>query len=66
MQTTTPPPVPAPPRLVTVQELADELRMTRWVVWKWIREGKLKAVRVGGRHYRIPQSERCRLLGIEP
>ena len=34
-------------RLYTAQEAAEILRVTRQTVWKYGREGKLKAVRFG-------------------
>lgn len=34
--------------LLTVAEVSDELRVTRGTTYKWIREGTLPAVRVGG------------------
>ncbi len=34
--------------LLTVAEMSDELRVTRGTTYKWIREGTLPAVRVGG------------------
>jgi excisionase family DNA binding protein len=34
--------------LLTVAEVSDELRVTRGTTHKWIREGRLPAVRVGG------------------
>jgi excisionase family DNA binding protein len=33
---------------LTVAEVSDELRVTRGTTYKWIREGTLPAVRVGG------------------
>ena len=35
-------------RLLTVAEVADELRVTRGTAYRWIRAGDLPAVRVGG------------------
>ena len=34
-------------RLYTAQEAAEILRVSKWTVWKYGREGKLKAVRFG-------------------
>ena len=34
-------------RLYTAQEAAEALRVSKWTVWKYGREGKLKAVRFG-------------------
>ncbi len=37
---------------LTVEEIAAELRVTKPVVWRWIRENKLPALRIG-KEYRI-------------
>lgn len=34
-------------RLYTAEEAAKVLRLSKWTVWKYGREGKLKAVRFG-------------------
>ena len=34
-------------RLYTAQEAAEILSLSKWTVWKYGREGKLKAVRFG-------------------
>ena len=34
-------------RLYTAQEAADALRVSKWTIWKYGREGKLKVVRFG-------------------
>lgn len=45
---------PAPPlvRLLTAEEVADVLGVSTERVWQLTREGKLPAVRLGGRTYR--------------
>jgi excisionase family DNA binding protein len=40
-------------KLLTVAEVSEELRVTRGTAYRWIREGSLPAVRVGGT-VRIP------------
>lgn len=43
---------------LTVAEIADEYRTTQRTVQRWIREGRLKAVRLpGGRSYRVHRSD---------
>jgi excisionase family DNA binding protein len=37
-----------PRRLLTVAEVASELRVTRGTAYRWIRTGSLPAVRIGG------------------
>jgi excisionase family DNA binding protein len=39
--------------LMTVSEVAETLRYTEGTVRHWIRTGKLPAIQVGGREYRI-------------
>jgi len=40
----------------TVNEVAEALRLSRYTICKYIREGKLKAVKMD-RAYRIPDEE---------
>jgi len=44
-------------RLLTTSEVAKVLNVTRHAVAKWIREGKVNAIRLPGGRYRIPESE---------
>lgn len=39
------------------QEIADLFNVKRITVWDWIRKGKLKATQVGGRLYRISETQ---------
>jgi len=41
----------------TIQEVAEELRVHPWTVRRWIREGKIKAIRYGHRTVRITEDE---------
>jgi excisionase family DNA binding protein len=41
-------------RYLTVEEVAEFVRVSRMTVYRWIRSGDLPAVRVG-RSFRIPQ-----------
>ena len=50
-----------PDQFSTVQELATILRITDQAIYKWIRQGKIAAVRFG-RTYRIPAVEMERVL----
>lgn len=46
----------------TPQEIAEKLKLNTHTIYKWIREGKLNAIKVGDL-WRIPESELNRLLG---
>jgi putative resolvase len=48
-------------KLLTTSEVARILNVTRHAVDKWIREGRMKAIRLPGGRYRIPESEVERL-----
>lgn len=48
----------------TPQEVAEKLKVNIHTVYRWIREGKLKASKVVDL-WRIPESELKRLLGEE-
>lgn len=41
----------------TSQEVADKFGVKVITVWDWIRKGKLRALRVGGRLYRITEKQ---------
>ncbi len=43
-------------------EVADELKVHRVTVWRWIREGKLRAIRVGDGNWRIEGDDLARLV----
>jgi excisionase family DNA binding protein len=42
------------PELLTVQEVAEHLRVSRVTVWRWCQKGTLPAFRIS-RHWRIPR-----------
>jgi len=46
----------------TPQEIANKLKIDIRTVYRWIKEGSLKAVKIG-RFWRISESELKRLLG---
>lgn len=48
----------------TPKEVADKLKLNVRTLYKWIREGKLNAVKLGD-VWRIPESEINRLLKKE-
>ena len=51
-------------RLLTVAEVADRLQVSEWTVRDWLREGRLKGHRMGGRKlgWRVRPSELQRFL----
>jgi len=49
-------------KLMKVSEVAKILNVSRHTVLNWIRKGKMKAIRLPGGRYRIPESEVRRIL----
>ena len=43
--------------LLTPQEVAERLRLTRRTIMKYIREGKIRAIRLNRRIYRISEKD---------
>jgi excisionase family DNA binding protein len=50
------------PRILTAQEAADYLRVTRATIRRWCQEGKLPAFRIG-REWRINKAELDKITG---
>ena len=48
-------------RLLSPQQFADRLSISRWTVYAWIAEGRIKSVKVS-RLVRIPESEVSRIV----
>jgi excisionase family DNA binding protein len=48
--------------ILTIQEIADYLKLSRTTVWRWCNEGKLHAFKVG-RSWRVDRGEVERLMG---
>lgn len=46
----------------TPDEISQKLKIGVRTIYRWIREGKLQAVKIG-HFWRIPESELIRLLG---
>ena len=51
-------------RYYTPPELAATYRVTRQAIWNWIKQGRIKAIRLGT-VYRISESEWLRFLETE-
>ena len=50
-----------PEEILTVEEVADYLKLSRATIWRWCRDGKLPAFRIG-HHWRIRGDELERLI----
>jgi excisionase family DNA binding protein len=50
-------------KLLTVQEAADNLRVSRSTIWRWCRDGTLSSAFKVGRNWRIRQSEVEKIMG---
>ena len=50
------------PEALTVKEAADSLKVSRFTVYRWIKKGRLKAIRSDG-IYRIEEAALNELLG---
>ncbi len=48
-------------RLLSPQQFADLLSISRWTVYAWLQEGKIRSVKIG-RLVRIPESEVSRIV----
>lgn len=49
--------------LMTVQEAADRLRVSRSTIWRWCRDGTLSSAFKIGRTWRIHRSEVEQIVG---
>ena len=47
--------------LLSPQQFADRLSISRWTVYAWIQEGRIKSIKLG-RLVRIPESELERIV----
>jgi len=55
-----------PDELLTVAEVATELKVTEATVRRWINQDKLRARRLAGGDFRIVRGDLNTILGIEP
>lgn len=44
-------------KMYTVQEVAQQLRVSERTVRNWVERGELRVFRIGKRGYRIPESD---------
>ncbi|MHA1835151.1 MAG: helix-turn-helix domain-containing protein [Candidatus Baldrarchaeia archaeon] len=50
-------------RFYRVKEVCEILRIDRRTLWKWIKEGKIRAIKLPSGRHRIPESEIRKILG---
>ncbi len=51
--------------ILTIQEVAQFLKLSRPTIWRWCQEGKLPAFKVG-RGWRVHRSEVEKIIGQSP
>lgn len=51
-------------QLLTIQEVADYLKVSRSTVWRWCNQEKLQAFKAG-RGWRVRQSDLEKMLGLK-
>lgn len=44
-------------KMYTLQEVADILHLTRRTIYSYVKDKKIKAVKVGAKHYRVSEEE---------
>ncbi len=44
-------------KLLTVQQVADQLQVRPKTVREWLKSGQLKGVKIGGRQWRVKESD---------
>ena len=49
-------------RLLKIREAAVLLNVSRQALWKWIKQGKIEAVKLPSGQYRIPESEVVKMM----
>lgn len=53
------------PKFYTISEAAKILRFSPFTLYRWIHEGKIKAVKIGSRSYRIGDYQIKNILNFE-
>jgi excisionase family DNA binding protein len=53
----------ATPRYRSLPDIAREYNVDRSSVWRWVKAGRLPAVRVGVRNYRVAAEDVAAILG---
>jgi len=44
-------------------EVQQQLGVTRWTLYEWLKHGRIQGVKLPSGHYRIPEAEVKRLTG---
>ena len=52
-------------QILTVQEIADYLKVSRSTVWRWCNQGKLRAFKIG-HGWRVHRSEVEKIMQYSP
>ena len=52
-------------RVLTMRELADELGVSYWTIWRWQREGKIPTIRLGRKLFFRLAAVEARLTAME-
>ena len=53
----------SPEEFLTPQEIATRLKLTKATIWRWIRERKLPAIKVGSKVYRVKKEDYEKIKG---
>ncbi len=49
-------------RLLKTREVCEILGISKWTLYRWIEEGRIRVVRIASGRYRIPESELRRII----
>ncbi len=53
-------------RLLTTGQVAVEVGVSAVTVWRWAKDGRIRAIRLPSRRFLVPRSEVARIIGEEP
>jgi excisionase family DNA binding protein len=54
------------PKVYSVPEAAELLKVSEWTIWKWLQTGKLQGSKIGGDRRVIRETELARLIVDDP
>ncbi len=52
-------------KMLKLSDLERELRVSRWTLYAWLKEGKIAGRKLPCGHYRVPASELERLMSSD-